>query len=94
MVGRYLKANRTTKRASGKDHFLYENDVDAIIAIMDADMFENNKDMESEIAMCIKKLSSRENCSFRCHFCPKIYLSKARVSRDKKAKHIMHTTLG
>ena len=49
MVGRYLKANRTTKRASGKDHFLYENDVDAIIAIMDADMFENNKDMESEI---------------------------------------------
>ena len=52
MVSRYLKANRTAKRASGKDHFLYENDVDAILAIMDADMFENNKDMESEIVMC------------------------------------------
>ena len=41
--------------ASGKDHFLYEDDLDAIFAIMDADMFENNKDMESEIVMCIKK---------------------------------------
>ena len=58
MGGPYLKVNRTTKMASGKDHFLYEGDFDAIFAIMDADMFENNKDMESEIIMCMKKLSS------------------------------------
>ena len=79
---------------NNNEDFLYDDDLDAILAIMDADMFENNKDMESEIVMCIKKLSSRENCSFRYHFCPKIYLSKARISRHKKAKHIMHTKLG
>ena len=71
MGGRYVKAYRTTKLASGKDlasgmdHFLDEDELDAILAIMDADMFENNKDIESEIVMCIKKLSSRENCSFK-----------------------------
>ena len=79
--------------ASGEDHFLYEDDLDAIFAIMDADMFENNKDMESEIVMCIKKLSSWENCLFKCQFCPKIYLCKAGLSRHKKAKHQMPITL-
>ena len=49
MGGRYLKAYRTTKMASGKDDVLYEDHLDAVLAIMDADMFENNKDMKSEI---------------------------------------------
>ena len=35
--------------ALGKDDVLYEDDFDAVLAIMDADMFENNKDMEPEI---------------------------------------------
>ena len=73
MGGRYVKAYRTAKLASGMDHFLDQDELDAILAIMDADMFENNKDIESEIVMWIKKLSSRENCSFKCEFCPKVY---------------------
>ena len=32
--------------ASGKDDFLYENDLDAVLAIIDADMFENDEAME------------------------------------------------
>ena len=36
MGGHYLKANRTTKMTSGKDHFFYEDDPDAILPIMDA----------------------------------------------------------
>ena len=55
MGGHYLKANRTTKMTSGKDHFFYEDDLDAILPIMDAYMFENYKDMESEIVTRIKK---------------------------------------
>ena len=62
MGGHYLKGYRTTKIASGKDDFLYEDDLDAIIAVIDADMFENDEDMESEIVTCIKNLPSRENC--------------------------------
>ena len=52
--------------ASGKDEFLYEDDFDAVLAVTDADMFENDADMVSEIVTCIKNLSSRENCSFKC----------------------------
>ena len=93
MGGRYLKAYKTTNMVSGKEDFLYEDDLDAILAIMDADMCENNKDIESEIVTCIKKLPYRENCSFKCQFCPNVYLSKAGLSRHEKAKHQLHTTL-
>ena len=79
--------------ASGKDDFLYEDDLDAILAIIDADLFENNEDMESEIVTCIKNLSSRENCLFKCKFCLNVCLSKAGLSRHQKAKHQQHTTL-
>ena len=54
-------------------------------------MFENYADMESEIVTCIKNLPSRENCSFKCGFCPKVCLSKAGLSRHEKAKHQQHS---
>ena len=65
MGGHYLKAYRTTKIASGKDDFLYEDDLDTVLAIIDVDMIENDADLESEILTCIKNLPSRENCSFK-----------------------------
>ena len=43
MGGHYLKAYRTTKMASGKDGFLYEDNLDVVLAITDADMFENDE---------------------------------------------------
>ena len=73
--------------ASGKDDFLYEDDLDVVLAIIDADIFENDEDMESEIVKYIKNLPSRENCSFKCEFCPKVCLSKAGLSRHEKTKH-------
>ena len=92
MGGRYLKAYRTTNTASGKDHFLYEDDLDATLPITDADMFENDDDMESEIITCIKNLPSRENCSFKCEFYPKVCISKVGLSGHEKAKHQQHST--
>ena len=59
MGDHYLKAYRT-KMASGKDEFLYEDDFDAVLAVTDADMFENDADMVSEIVTCIKNLPSRK----------------------------------
>ena len=94
MGGCYLKAYRTTKLDSGKeDDFLYGDDLDAVLAIIDADMFQNNEDMESEIVNYIKNLPSRENCSLKCEFCPKVCLSKAGLSSHKKVKHQQHSTL-
>ena len=87
MGGGYLKADRTTKMSSAKDEYLYEDDLDAVLAIVDADMFENDADMESEIVTCIKNLPSRENFSFKCEFCQKVCLSKAGSSRQEKAKN-------
>ena len=56
-------------------------------------MFENDEDMESDIVTCIKNLLSRENCSLKSEFCPKVCLSKAGLSRHKKAKHQQHSTI-
>ena len=61
MGGPYLKAYRAM--ASGKDDFIYGSDLDAILAIIDANMFENDEDMESEIVTCIKNLPSRARVS-------------------------------
>ena len=76
MDGRYLKADRTTKMATGKDNFLYEDHLDAVLAIIDTDMFEYDEDMESEIVTCIKNLPFRENWSFKCEFCQKFVYPK------------------
>ena len=76
MGDHYLKAYKTTKMASGKDDFLYEDYLDAVLAMIDADMFENDKDMESETVTCIKNLSCRKNCSFKFEIWPKVCLSK------------------
>ena len=87
------KRVQSNKMASGKDGFLFEDDLNPVLAIIDADMFENDKDMKSEIVICIKNLPSRENCSFKFQFCSKVCLSKAGLSRDKQGKHQKHTTL-
>ena len=73
--------------ASGKDDFLYEDYLDAVLAIIDADMCQNDEDMELEIVTCIENLPSRENHLFKCEFCPKVCLSKAGLSRHEKAKY-------
>ena len=49
-------------------------------------MFENDEDMELQIVTCIKKLPSRENCSFKWEFFPKVYLSKAGLSQHETTK--------
>ena len=68
MGGRYLKAFKTIKMASDKDDVLYEYDLNAVLAIIDSDMFENDKDMELEIVTCIKNLHSRGMAVFYNYF--------------------------
>ena len=49
--------------------------------------------MESEIVACIQNSSSRENCSFKSQFFPRVCPSKGGLPRHEKAKHQQHTTL-
>ena len=53
---RLSKRVQNNKMASGKDGFLYEDDADPVLVITNADMFENDEDMESVIVSCIKNL--------------------------------------
>ena len=72
--------------ASGKGDYLYEDDLDAILAIIDGDMFENDEDMESEIVTCIKNLLSRENCSFKSEFLSKSLSIQSRFIKARESK--------
>ena len=76
MGSHFLKVYRTTKMASGKDDFLYEDDFDAVLAIIDAGMLENDENMASERVTCIKNLPCRENCLLSASFIQKVVYSK------------------
>lgn len=39
-----------------RDDFLHQDDLHTALAIVDADIFEKDKDMESEIVTCVKNL--------------------------------------
>ena len=88
--GCYLKASRTTAMVSGKDDFLYRDDLKAVLAIIDAFMFENDEDMESETVTFIKNLPSTENCSFKSSFVQKVVYPK-QVSQGIRKQNINST---
>ena len=60
MSGHYLKAYRATKMASGKNNILYKDDLDATLAVINADILENDENMELWIVTCIKNQPSGE----------------------------------
>ena len=64
--------------ASGKDDFLYEYDQDAVLAMNDADILENDEDMESEIVTCITNLPSREKRFVRIRVLSKTFSIQSR----------------
>ena len=74
--------------ATGKDEFLYEDDLDAVFAIIEADMLQNDDEMESEIEKSVSKASSNGDSSFRCQLCPKICISKGGLTRHMNSKHM------
>ena len=52
--------------ASGITNFLYKDDFDAIIAVIDADMLQNDEESNLEINSCIKNIPSKIKSSFQC----------------------------
>ena len=41
---------------SGRCYFLYEDDFDTIIAVIDGEMLQNNKELNLEINSCTKNM--------------------------------------
>ena len=52
--------------ASGITNFLYKDDFDAIIAVIDADILQNDEESNLEINSCIKNIPSKIKSSFQC----------------------------
>ena len=73
--------------ASCSEDFLYEDDFDAVLAIIDSDFLDNDEEFESDLNTVIEKIPSSENPSFPCSHCQKICRSKGGLTRHNNAKH-------
>ena len=65
--------------------FLVAEDFDAVMAIIDADMLENDTEMLSEVNSVVENLPSAKN-SGHCHICSKICRSESGLLRHAKPK--------
>ena len=68
--------------------FLVEVDFDALMATIDADMFENDTKMLSEVNSVVENLPSAKNSrQNHCLICCKVCLSESGVLKHLKSKH-------
>ena len=64
---------------------LVADDFDAVMAIIDADMLENDIEILSEVNSVVENLPSAKNSGqHHCHICSKIYLSESGLLRHVK----------
>ena len=58
--------------------FLVQDDFDAVIVIIGADMLENNTEMLSEVNSVVENLPSAKNSGQNhCHICSKVCLTES-----------------
>ena len=58
--------------------FLVEDDFDALMATIDAEMFENDTKMLSEVNSVVENLPSAKNSGqHHCHICSKVCLTES-----------------
>ena len=68
--------------------FLVADDFDAVMAMIDADMLENDKGMLSDLYSVLENLPSAKNSGqHHCHICSKVCLSESGLPRHLKSKH-------
>ena len=67
---------------------LVADDFDAVMAIIDADMLENDTEILSEVNSVVENLPLAKNSGqYHCHICSKICLSESGLLRHVKSKH-------
>ena len=68
--------------------FLVADDFDAVMAIIHADMLENDTEMLSEVNSVAENLLSAKNSGQNhCHNCSKICVSESGLLRHVKSRH-------
>ena len=73
--------------ASYSKDFLLEDDSDALLAIIDADILENDEDFLEQTEISLQKVTAAETSTFPCKFSDKVRVSKGGMTRHLRKKH-------
>ena len=75
--------------AGAQEDFLYEDNFDAILAIIDADFLENDVELNAEIGEAVKNIPSvKDSTRYPCNFCDKVCLSKGELTSYYKCLNL------
>ena len=66
---------------------LLGDDFDAVLDIIQADMFQNDDELQLEMDCLASRVTSEKNHNYKCQFCTKVCISKAGFLRRVGAKH-------
>ena len=78
--------------AFSRSDFLYEDDIDAVFAVIDADIVENDNDIGYHVAKAVEEIPVHDQSHHQCQFCEKICLSKG-LKKHVGAKHKEQTSI-
>lgn len=74
--------------AAAREDFLYDEDYDTILDIIESNLLDEDEDLSSELNTVVEEIPKDDNSSqFPCTFCTKVCLSKGGLTRHIKSKH-------
>ena len=66
---------------------LLRDDFDAVLDIIEADMLQNDKELQLEMDCLASKVTSEKDSNYRCQFCTKLCISKKGLLKHVPKKH-------
>lgn len=79
---------KLVKMARHAEDYLYGDDLDAVLTVIDADFYENDDDFDAELKALIDDIPNDQSKSgFKCDFCDKVCITKRGLTRHCNAKH-------
>ena len=66
---------------------LLGDDFDAVLDIIEADMLQNDEELQLEMDCLASRVTSEKDSNYKCQFCTKVCISKEGLLRHIRAKH-------
>ena len=78
--------------ASAHKEYLYWDDFDAVLDIIESDFLEYGDEFQQDMNLGVEKILTLNNSpSYSCSFCAKVCLSKGELTRHISTKHHLET---